>query len=138
MNIKVTIGDIVLKAKLHDDKAPETCRLLVANMPITGKIIQARWSGEAAWLQMDSYGIETPQENATSYPGTGQLLYYPGGISEKEILIPYGSAIFASKFGLLPGNHFATITEGVEDLEEMGQKVLWEGAQSITLDVYVS
>jgi len=134
MMIKVTIGDIVFKAKLHQDKAPETCRLLLEKMPITGKAIQARWSGEAAWLQMDPYGIEAPQENATSYPGPGQLLYYPGGVSEKEILIPYGSACFASKFGLLPGNHFATIVEGVELLEKMGQRVLWEGAQSIRIE----
>lgn len=134
VSIKLTIGDITLKAELHDDKAPETCRLLLENMPIRGYAIQARWSGEAAWLQMDPFGIEAPQENATSYPGPGQLLYYPGGVSEKEILIPYGSAIFASKFGLLPGNHFATVTDEYELLEEVGRKVLWEGAQAITIN----
>ncbi|MBE0633673.1 DUF3830 family protein, partial [Candidatus Bathyarchaeota archaeon] len=80
------------------------------------------------------YDVKAPQENATSYPGPGQLLYYPGGVSEKEILIPYGSACFASKFGLLPGNHFATIIEGGELLEKMGEKILWSGAQSITIE----
>jgi len=135
MMLKITIGEHFFKAKLHTEKAPETCRLLMEKMPITGKAIQARWSGEAAWLQMDPYGVEAPQENATSYPGPGQLLYYPGGVSEKEILIPYGSAIFASKFGLLPGNHFATIVEGVEFLEKMGEMVLWKGAQDIKLEV---
>jgi hypothetical protein len=135
MMLKLTIGDYVFKAKLHKDKAPETCKLLMEKMPITGKAIQARWSGEAAWLKMDPYGVEAPQENATSYPGPGQLLYYPGGVSEKEILIPYGSACFASKFGLLPGNHFATIVEGVELLEEMGERVLWDGAQEIRIEV---
>jgi len=132
--IKITIGELVLKAELHIDRAPETCRLLTKGMPITGNLIQARWSGEAAWLQMDPYGIEAPQENATSYPGPGQLLYYPGGVSEKEILVPYGSARFASKFGLLPGNHFATITEGVDLLEDVGRMVSWEGAQSIRIE----
>ncbi len=135
MMIKITIGEYVFTAKLHTDKAPDTCRLLREKMPITGKAIQARWSGEAAWLQMDPYSIEAPQENATSYPGPGQLLYYPRGVSEKEILIPYGSACFASKFGLLPGNHFATIVEGNELLEEMGEKVLWDGAQGIRIEV---
>jgi len=135
MMLKITIGEHVFKAKLHTDKAPETCRMLMEKMPIKGKAIQARWSGEAAWLQMDPLGVDAPQENATSYPGPGQLLYYPGGVSEKEILIPYGSAIFASKFGLLPGNHFATIVEGVELLEKMGETVLWKGAQDIRLEV---
>lgn len=134
MKIKITIGKFEFNAKMHLDEAPETCRLLLEKMPITGKVIQARWSGEAAWLQMDPYGIEAPQENATSYPGSGQILYYPGGVSEKEILIPYGSACFASKFGLLPGNHFATVIEGNELLEIMGEKVLWDGAQSIRIE----
>jgi len=102
-------------------------------MPIKGNLIQARWSGEAAWLQMDPHSIEAPQENATSYPGPGQLLYYPGGVSEKEMLFPYGSAIFASKFGLLSGNHFATILEG--DLGKLGLNVLWKGAQDITVEL---
>jgi hypothetical protein len=134
MKIRITIGKIEFIAKMHLDRAPETCRLLLEKMPITGKVIQARWSGEAAWLQMDPYGIEAPQENATSYPGPGQILYYPGGVSEKEILIPYGSACFASKFGLLPGNHFATVIEGNQLLEIMGEKVLWDGAQSVRIE----
>jgi hypothetical protein len=134
MKIRITIGKIEFIAKMHLDRAPETCRLLLEKMPITGKVIQARWSGEAAWLQMDPYGIEAPQENATSYPGPGQILFYPGGVSEKEILIPYGSACFASKFGLLPGNHFATVIEGNQLLEIMGEKVLWGGAQSVRIE----
>nr|NIN68399.1 DUF3830 family protein [Anaerolineae bacterium]NIN98490.1 DUF3830 family protein [Anaerolineae bacterium]NIQ81389.1 DUF3830 family protein [Anaerolineae bacterium] len=75
-----------------------------------------------------------PLENQTSHPGKGELLYYPGGISEKEILIPYGSACFASKGGQLPGSHFATIVEGAEWLAEMGEKTLWEGAQEIIIE----
>ncbi len=133
MNLKITVGDLVLTAEMHPEKAPETCRMLKEIMSIKGNLIQARWSGEAAWLQMDPHGVEAPQENATSYPGPGQLLYYPGGVSEKEMLFPCGSAICASKFGLLPGNHFATIAGG--DLEKLGLNVLWEGAQSITIEV---
>lgn len=135
MMLKLTIGEYVFKAEMHTEKAPETCRLLEENVPITGKVIQARWSGEAVWLQMDPYRIEAPQENATSYPGPGQILYYSGGVSEKEILIPYGSACFSSKFGLLPGNHFATIINDHELLDEMGRRVLWEGAHNIKIEL---
>ncbi|MCW4048904.1 MAG: DUF3830 family protein [Candidatus Bathyarchaeota archaeon] len=131
--LSVNIGDYQFKAELHMEEAPETCIRILEALPITGRVIQARWSGEAVWLQMDTYGIEVPQENATSYPSMGQLLYYPGGVSEKEILIPYGSACFASKFGLLPGNHFATIVLGEGRLREMGERVLWEGAKEIAI-----
>jgi hypothetical protein len=83
---------------------------------------------------MDEWGIEVPFENHTSHPSRGDLLYYPGGISEKEMLIPYGSAIFASRVGQLQGNHFTTIVEGADRLREMGKKVLWEGAQEIVIE----
>lgn len=31
-----------------------------------------------------------------SHPSLGDLLHHPGGISEKEPLIPYGSALFST------------------------------------------
>ena len=40
---------------------------------------------------------------------------------------------FASKAGALAGNHFATVTEGVEHLAELGRKALWEGAQPLRI-----
>lgn len=134
MFLKISIGEYVFKAILHMDKAPVTCERLVEALPITGRVIQARWSGEAVWLQMDPYGVEAPLENHTSHPGRGELLYYPGGVSEKEILIPYGSACFASKVGMLRGSHFATIVEGLDRLREMGEGVLWEGAKPIRIE----
>jgi hypothetical protein len=134
MLLKLIIGEYKFKAETHQEKAPETCEKIKEALPIVGKAIQARWSGEAAWVKMDSYNIEVPLENHTSYPNKGELLYYPGGISEKEILIPYGSAKFASKVGLLPGNHFATIVEGLEQIEELGREILWNGSQNLRIE----
>ena len=62
------------------------------------------------------------------------LLVYPGGISETELLFPYGATLFASKVGQLAGNHFATVTEGQEQLPEIGRLTLWEGAQEIVIE----
>lgn len=73
-------------------------------------------------------------ENHTSHPSPGMLLLYPGGISETELLFPYGSTMFASKVGQLAGNHFATLTQGQERLPEIGRLTLWEGAQDITIE----
>jgi hypothetical protein len=134
MFLKIIIGEYVFKARLHRDEVPVTCERLLSVMPITGRVIQARWSGEAVWLQMDPYGVEAPLENQTSHPRWGELLYYPGGVSEKEILIPYGSACFSSKFGMLSGSHFATIVEGLDRLREMGERVLWEGSKPVRIE----
>jgi len=70
-------------------------------------------------------------ENHTSYPAPGHLLLYPGGISETEILFPYGATLLASKMGQLAGNHFATVVEGADRLKELGDLVLYKGAQEI-------
>ena len=70
-------------------------------------------------------------ENATSSPAPGELLHHPGGISETEILLSYGSVRFASKVGQLAGNHFLTIVEGAERLPGLGRLTLWQGDQPI-------
>ena len=51
----------------------------------------------------------------------GEIIFYPGGVSETEILFAYGYVAFASKAGALAGNHFATIVEGKEKLRELGR-----------------
>lgn len=101
-------------------------------LPLRTHLIQARWSGEAAWIPLGDLDLGVGYENHTSHPAAGQLLLYPGGISETEILFPYGATLFASKMGQLAGNHFATIYEGNELLPELGELVLRKGAQEIT------
>ena len=72
-------------------------------------------------------------ENATSYPAPGQMIFYPGGYSETEILLAYGGVRFASKLGQLAGNHFLTVVEGLEKLPSLGRRTLWQGAQDILI-----
>jgi hypothetical protein len=90
-----------------------------------------RWSGEAVWIPLGGTNFGIDFENHTSYPSRGDILLYPGGISETEILISYGSTCFSSKMGQLAGNHFLTIVDGRENLFDLGKLVLWEGAQDI-------
>ncbi len=132
--IVLRIGGQSFSARLLKAEAPRTCEAFLSRLPIEGKVIHARWSGESVWFPMDPVGIDAPPENQTCHPSRGDLLYYPGGVSEKEMLITYGSAIFSSKVGLLQGNHFAVITEGIDQLPLMGKKVLWEGAQRIRIE----
>lgn len=103
-------------------------------LPLKARLVQARWSGEAAWIPFGDLNLDLGYENHTSYPAPGDLLFYPGGISETEILFPYGATVFASKMGQLAGNHFATIEAGAEQLPQLGKIVLWEGAQDISFE----
>jgi hypothetical protein len=108
-------------------------------LPYRQKIIHVRWSGEGCWVPLGEFKLENDGaavgfENHTSHPSVGDILFYPGGYSETEILIAYGSCCFASKMGQLAGNHFLTIVEGKEKLREVGVKVLWEGAQDVLFE----
>jgi hypothetical protein len=132
--LRITVGDFEFGARLEEEKAPNTVAALRGLLPLKSKLVQARWSGEAAWVPLGwelELGIDS--ENATSYPGPGELLLYPGGLSEVEILFPYGATLFASKMGQLAGNHFATIEAGRERLPELGNAVLWDGARELRI-----
>ena len=61
-----------------------------ALLPLESRIIHARWSGESCWIPFGDLDVGFGPENATCYPAPGQLLFYPGGVSETEILFPYG------------------------------------------------
>jgi hypothetical protein len=130
--LRIAVGELELTARLEDAKAPRTVAFVRGLLPLEGRLVQARWSGEAAWVPLGwELDLGLGPENATSYPGAGELLLYPGGLSEVEILFPYGATNFASKMGQLAGNHFATIEAGRELLPQLGEAVLSEGAQPI-------
>ena len=130
-DIIITAGRFRFTAGLESDAAPLTCAAFQKLLPLEGHLLHVRWSGEAAWMPLGTLPVDVPPENATIYPLPGELLVYPGPLSETEILISYGRTHFASKAGALAGNHFLTLTSGAEHLKELGRLVLWEGAQSI-------
>jgi Protein of unknown function (DUF3830) len=129
--LEIASGDFRFSARLEEQDAPRTVAAFRRLLPLESKIIQARWSGQSAWIPFGDLDVGIGPENATSYPSPGELLLYPGGVSETELLFPYGHTCFASKAGQLAGNHFATIVEGGERLLELGERVLWHGAQDI-------
>ena len=129
--LTITVGPFTYRARLEEAAAPHTCAAFMRLLPFQERIIQARWSGEAAWVPLGERQVGVGFENHTSHPAPGELLFYPGGFSETEILFPYGPTLFASKMGQLAGNHFLTVVEGREQLAEMGRTIVWEGAQTI-------
>jgi hypothetical protein len=135
--IEIVAAGMRFLARLETDRAPISVARFRALLPLKSKLIQARWSGEAGWIPFGDLDLDLGYENHTSYPAPGHLLLYPGGLSETEILFPYGSTMFASKAGQLAGNHFATIYEGNDQLPALGRSVLWEGAQDITFTEFV-
>jgi len=132
--LKIRVGNLAFEARLEDTDAPKTVAVVRKMLPLRTKVIHCRWSGESTWIPMGDLRLGLDFENHTSHPAPGMLLLYPGGISETEMLFPYGSTMFASKVGQLAGNHFATLTKGHEHLKELGRRTLWEGAQDFVME----
>ena len=134
--LKITVAGHTFLAREETEAAPRTCAAFAKLLPFRQMLIQARWSGESDWVPLGDLDVGIGVENATSYPAPGEILLYPGGYSETEILFPYGATCFASKLGQLAGNHFLTIVGGNDagQLKEVGRRILWEGAQEILFE----
>ena len=129
--MSVSPSALCVRARFERDAAPLTCARFESLLPYRERLIHVRWSGEACWIPLDGLDLGLGYESATSYPAPGQLLFHPGGISETEILFPYGAVRFASKVGQLAGNHFLTIVEGLDQLRPLGELTLWHGAHDV-------
>lgn len=138
--LAITVGDLNFSARWEAD-APRTTARIREMLPLNSKLIHCRWSGEGCWIPFGDIDLGTGYENHTSHPAPGDIIVYPGGISECEILVAYGAVDFSSKLGQLAGNHFATLLGKRDELRdelraqlrEMGRRVLWEGAQEISI-----
>lgn len=131
--LRLAIGAFEFTARLESRLAPRSAAALARLLPLDRPALHARWSGEAAWVPL-GLDIKLDPENATAHPQPGQILLYAGTISEPELLIPYGACAFASRAGTLAGNHVATIDTPLPALREIGELLLWKGAQRLKVD----
>jgi len=133
--IRIKAAQFEFIARFENERAPKTCAKFKTMLPYKERIIHVRWSGEGCWIPLGDFDFGVGFENATSYPAPGEIILYPGGISETEILLAYGPVAFASKAGQLAGNHFLTMTKGHENLQALGKMCLWKGAQDIVFEL---
>jgi len=129
-DLTITAGSVVFGA-MFEAVAPRTVAAFRAATPFVGQIVHVRWSGEGVWVPLGDHDFGVGYENHTSHPAPGHVILYPGGVSETEILLAYGGVDFSSKMGQLAGNHFITLTTGLDNLRPLGDLTLWKGAQPI-------
>jgi hypothetical protein len=130
---QVIIGGHGFSGTFEDRLAPQTCSAFRRLLPWRQQIIHVRWSGEACWVPLGDFELAVGPENATARPRPGNLLFYPGGASEAEVLVPYGDVRFACSSGELLGNPLLTITDDLDLLARIGRDTLLRGATTITI-----
>ena len=133
--VRVIAGPFTFSGRFEEQSAPKTVAAFRRRTPFASKVIHVRWSGEGVWVPLGDMDFGVGFENNTCYPSPGQVILYPGGVSETELLLAYGSVSFASKAGPLSGNHFLTLTDGLENIYALGRTTLWEGAQDIRFEI---
>ena len=130
--VQLNVGALSFTGRLEAQAAPKSVAWLAQRLPFDGILLHARWSGEAAWMPL-GLELKLEPENAMAYPHPGQLLLYAGGVSEPELLIPYGACAFASRAGSLAGNHVITLEGDITHLRGLGEALLHHGAQPLQL-----
>lgn len=136
--LALRIGSELFAARLRHDLAPQACACLHGLLPYAGKLIHARWSGEALWAPLAPVfpvGRTLPKEHPVGHPAPGEILLYAGGPSEPELYLPYGPNSFACKFGPLQGEPVLSIEDRLERLAALGQEALWKGALELRIEV---
>jgi hypothetical protein len=133
--VVIQSGGATIRARLETELAPRTCDFFLSLLPLEGRFLHARWSGEAIWLPLGDEKLDLPHENVTSFPGPGRAIIYPGGLIEPELLFAYGTSHFTSIVGPLPGNHFLTLLDGHEDLAAIGSRTLRESPQDVSITI---
>ncbi|MCY3903606.1 MAG: DUF3830 family protein [Caldilineaceae bacterium] len=132
-------------AELADDAAPLTADAVWNALPLSGAAYHAKWANNEVYILTPPFAEQEPgKENATVFPIPGDILYLPvpkGTVVMPEMLeqcrrtglidlaIFYGRDNYLlGPDGHMPGNLFATITEGLEELAATCQDLWRNGA----------
>ena len=131
-------------AELLEEEAPKTCDAVWHSLPQSGPVYHAKWANNEIYILTPPFAAEEPgRENATVFPIPGDLLYFfipPGGpvpadLREQcaatgliDLAIFYGRNNYLhGPEGHMPGNLFATITEGLKGFAVACQDVFRNG-----------
>lgn len=122
-------------ARLFEVAAPKTCRAILSRLPLTYRFHHSIVSGEALVTLPPDLTVERENQRVAGIPpGTLSFLVRDDPVLvPDEIYIAYG--LFISR-GLTvdmkqPVNVFARVEEQLEELRQVGRRVLMDGAESV-------
>jgi hypothetical protein len=133
-------------ATLLDDEAPRTCQLVWDALPLQGDTYHAKWAGRELYTLVPPLGPSPGEENAVIMPIPGDVLYfdvspasidlplalrrkYPQGLVDLAVF--YGrNNLLLGPAGFMPGNLFATITDGLAEYAQASAELFREGLEN--------
>jgi hypothetical protein len=143
-------------ARLLDDEAPRTAAAVWDALPLSGQVFHGKYARNEIYNLVPAFArIEPGKENTTVTPIPGDVCYfafdaddlatpshgYEAGGGPKDLSHIIDLALFYGRNNLLingdqgwvPGNVFASVVEGLEEMAAACQDVWMAGARGETL-----
>lgn len=148
IRITLTKRDVVVLARLLDEKAPRTCDMIWAALPFEGDVAHSRYARHQVYTLVPGRE-DPPLENTTITPFTGDLVYWPVPVESmpdptaypagSKVLMDIGlyydrnNLLLNPDFGWQPNTVFGAIESGVEELAAAAVDIWRTGAVGETL-----
>ena len=117
-----------ITATVLENRAPETCRKVLAALPVTAEVVHAMWAGEEIFF--GDFPAQFEYEQPTQEVAPGALAMVP---RSRSFCIFYGRAI---PRGAVDETIDVTVFGTVDDVDAMaaiGQRVRRQGVEKVTI-----
>lgn len=156
INITLEKRGVNCKALLHDDAAPRTANAVWSALPLSGQVFHGKYARNEIYNLVPAFAQAEPgPENTTVTPIPGDVCYFTftsndlktpshGYEADSEmdavrtivdLAVFYGrnNLLLNGDVGWVPGNVFATIVEGLDEMAAACQDIWMGGARGETL-----
>lgn len=147
---------ITCVARLLDEQAPRTCAAVWDALPLGADVYHAKYARNEIYTFVPTFAEVSPgRENTTITPIPGDVVYFPfqqwemanaaygydAGSAQRSAEHIIDLAVFYERnnlllnpdVGFVPGNVFATIVRGLDDIAAGAQDLWRRGAEGETL-----
>lgn len=156
LEVRLERRDVACVARLLDDAAPRTAEAVWRAVPLSGDVFHAKYARNEIYTFVQPFADPEPGlEHPTITPIPGDLCYFSfaagqlpastygygeeegaaGGERVVDLALFYGrnNLLLNADVGFVPGNVFATVVEGLEEMAAACNDVWRAGAVGETL-----
>ncbi len=156
IDISLQKRGITCVARLLDEQAPRTCAAVWDALPLGADVYHAKYARNEIYTFVPTFTEVAPgPENTTITPIPGDVVYFPfeqwqmanpgygydAGSVQREVEHVVDLAVFYERnnlllnpdYGFVPGNVFATIVRGLDEIAAGAQDLWRRGSEGETL-----